>query len=137
MCEVQSIITDSAMASEGVGGHLHLKRVLALRYFLGELGFEQSAPTKFYMDNEPFINTIVNDRGPSEKSKHILLRFQMLKEQYQCGTISLLHLATRNMVADILTKALSSPEWLRLRLVLLGQSPIIFNPVQSSTTLAD
>ena len=137
MCEVQSIITDSAMASEGVGGHLHLKRVLALRYFLGELGFEQSTPTKFYMDNEPFINTIVNDRGPSEKSKHILLRFQMLKEQYQCGTISLLHLATRNMVADILTKALSSPEWLRLRLVLLGQSPIIFNPAQSSSTLAD
>ena len=83
------------------------------------------------MDNEPFINTIVNDHGSSEKSKHILLRIQMMKEQYQCGAISLLHLVTRNMVADILTKAFSPTEWLRLRLVLLGQYPIIFNPVQS------
>ena len=108
-----------------------------MRQVVGELGFEQSTPTKLYTGNEPLISTTASDRGPSEKSKHILLRFQVLKEQYQCGTTSLLHLATRIVVVDTLTKALSSPEWLRLRLALLGQSPVIFNPVQSPTPLAD
>ena len=127
MVEKQSITADSAMAAEGVGGHLHVRRVLPLRYFCGELGFPPLLPSKFYMDNEPFIKTIVGKRGCSERSKHILIRYRVLEEAYQADEIELLHLATLNMVADILTKPLGRADWERLRKVLLGTSPIVLN----------
>jgi hypothetical protein len=41
LCDKQSITTDSAMACEGVGGHLQIRKLLPLRYFCQELGFPQ------------------------------------------------------------------------------------------------
>jgi hypothetical protein len=125
--EKQSLTADSAMAAEGVGGHLHIRRVLPLRYFCAELGFPQKLPSKFYMDNEPFLKTILGQRGCSERSKHILIRHKVLEEAWQNDEIELLHLATANMVADILTKPLARSDWERLRKVLLGTSPMILN----------
>ena len=126
MHEKQSITADSAMAAEGVGGHLHARRVLPLRYFCAELGYPQG-PSKFYMDNEPFMKTILGQRGCSERSKHILIRHKILEEAWKNDEIELLHLATFNMVADILTKPLARTDWERLRKVLLGTSPMVLD----------
>ena len=131
MHEKHSITADSAMAAEGVGGHLHAKRVLPLRYFCAELGFPQMLPSKFYMDNEPFMKTILGQRGCSERSKHILIRHRVLEEAWKNDEIELLHLATSNMVADILTKPLPRSDWERLRKVLLGISPMVLNDTNS------
>ena len=81
------------------------------------------------MDNLPFINSIVNDKGNSTNSKYILIRLKIVKQAYDSGEINLLKLATTNMVADILTKALGPIDFLRLRKVLLGHDPIIFDHI--------
>lgn len=57
MHEKQSITVDSALTAEEVSGHLHVHRVLSLRYFYTELGYPRS-PLKLYKDNEPFMKTI-------------------------------------------------------------------------------
>ena len=80
LCDKQSITADSAMACEGLGGHLRIRKLLPLRYFCQELGFPQALPSKFYMDNEPFINTITDQRGCSDRSKHMLIRYKVLEE---------------------------------------------------------
>ena len=129
LSKTPKIVTDSAMAAEGVGGHFGIRRVLPWRYFLNELRCSQQLPTDYYMDNLPFIQTIVGQRGCSPLSKHILIRMKLLKQAYDAGEINLLKLDTENMVADILTKALGPADFHRLRGVLQGSSPIIFNPV--------
>ena len=51
----------------------------------------------------------------------------MTKEAFKDGKIALKHLRTENMVADILTKALSFDKWDSLRDPLLGRSPVVLN----------
>ena len=87
--EKQSVTADSAMACEGIGGHLQIRKLLPLRYFCQELGFPQALPSKFYMDNEPFIKTITGQRGCSERSKHMLIRYRVLEEAWKFDEIEL------------------------------------------------
>jgi len=127
MSEKHKVTTDSAMAAEGVGSHLHIKKILPILYLFEELGLKMEHPASFYMDNIPFMQTITGNKGLSGKSKHILIRLQMTKEAFQDGKIELKHLRTDNMVADILTKALAYDKWNNLRDPLLGRSPVILN----------
>jgi hypothetical protein len=52
----------------------------------------------------------------------MLIRLQVPKEAFEDGKISLEHLRSENMVADILTKALSYDKWEKV-----GRSPIVLN----------
>ena len=70
------------MAAEGVGCHLLVKQVLPLRIFLNELGFTQDKPTMIYMDNEPFLNDVTGERGASNRSKHIMIRLNIIHKAY-------------------------------------------------------
>jgi hypothetical protein len=125
LCEKHTITTDSAMAAEGVGAHLHIKKILPILYLFEELGLTLDQPAKFYMDNVPFMQTITGNRGNSAKSKHMLIRLQVTKEAFQDGKIILEHLPSEDMVADILTKALAFDKWSKLRDPLLGNSDIV------------
>lgn len=131
----QPFATDSAMASEGVGGHFGAKRVMGLRYFLGELGHAQCDPSDIYMDNQPFLDTITKGRGCSERSKPILIRYNVVKEAWEQDEIDLKHLKSENMVADLLSKNLARERWYQLRDVLLGNSPIVLD--ESLTALVE
>ena len=121
------ITTDSAMASEGVGSHLHIKKAIPILCLFEELGLKMDHPASFYMDNLPFMQSVTNKKGMSDGSKHILIRLQMTKEAVQRGDIELKHLRSENMVADILTKALCFEKWNKLRDPLLGRSPVVLN----------
>ena len=127
ICEKHTITADSAMAAEGIGAHIHIKRALPVIFLFEELGYKLNNPAKFYMDNIPYMQTIIGDKGNSPKSKHMLIRLQVTKEAFNEGMITLNHLRSENMVADILTKALSFDKWSKLREPLLGKSPIVTN----------
>ena len=127
LCKKLTVMADSAMVAEGLGAHMQIRHVLALRYFAGELGYSMDVPSEFYMDNEPFMKTITGQRGCSSRSKHVLIQWKILKEAYDADQIQMLHLNTVNMVSDILTKPLAREDWYRLRAVLLGQSPMVLD----------
>ena len=74
------------------------------------------------------MQTITGEKGASVLSKHITIRMKLLKQAYDGGEINLLKLSTTNMVADILTKGLGPVDYIRLRAVLQGYTPIIFDP---------
>jgi hypothetical protein len=127
MSKTPKIAVDSAMASEGFGGHLAIRRVIPYRYFLDELHCIQYKPADFLMDNKPFMQTITGEKGASVLSKHITIRMKLLKQAYDGGEINLLKLSTTNMVADILTKGLGPIDYIRLRAVLQGYTSIVFD----------
>jgi hypothetical protein len=89
------------------------------RQFLQDLGFPQLSPTVVFEDNKSTIHMVEfgTDRG---KTKHMDVRFHYIRELVQNGSITLQHQSTLLMVADILTKALPSDSFLRLRQHLMG-----------------
>ena len=47
-----------------------------------------------------------NNNRSSTKSKHIDIKFLIVKEMVQCDQLSIEHIGTKSMIADLLTKCL-------------------------------
>ena len=62
-------------------------------------------PLKLFCDNKSTVMYSNNNRS-STKSKHIDIKFLVVKEIVQSGQLSIEHIGTNSMVADPLTKRL-------------------------------
>ena len=56
----------------------------------------------------------------SPKTKHIDIRYNLVREQVQKNNLAMIHLSTKDMTSDMLTKALSPTPFLHLRRKSLG-----------------
>ena len=66
-------------------------------------GFER--PLKIYCDNNLSVLYSNNNRS-SVKSKHIHLKFLIVKKRVQSHQVAIEHIGTNSMIADLLTKGL-------------------------------
>ena len=103
----QTLITSSTMAAEFVACYEASNHGIWLRNFVTGLriveGIER--PLKLYCDNKSAVMYFNNNRS-STKSKHIDIKFLVVKERVQSGQIYIEHLGTNSMIADPLTKGL-------------------------------
>ena len=83
------------------------------------MGHTQVMPTIFGEDNMSTIAMINNDSN-SSKTKHIEIRFNLIREKVLKMIIELQHLATKEMTSDILTKALDPKPFTHVCTKLLG-----------------
>ncbi|KAL3613382.1 hypothetical protein CASFOL_042795 [Castilleja foliolosa] len=87
--------------------HLASNHALWLRNFVTGLrilgGIER--PLMIYCDNQSAV-VFSNNNGTSSRSKHIGIKFLVVKERVQSGQIAIEHIATDFMIADPLTKGL-------------------------------
>ena len=63
-------------------------------------------PLKLYYDNNSIVLYSNNNRS-SAKSKHIDIKFIIVKERVQNGQLSIEHIGKNSMIVDSLTKGLS------------------------------
>ena len=63
---------------------------------------------------------MINNDSNSNKTKHIEIRFNLIREQVLKMIIELQHLSTKDMTSDILTKALDPKPLCYSRTKLLG-----------------
>ena len=117
----QSITADSSTVAEFIGTHIAAKEVMWARAFLKEIGFPQTGPTVMFEDNKSTIAMISNP-GNGQKTKHIDVRYNFIREQVMRKAIAMQHLGTKDMTSDALTKGLSKVPFLYLRPKLLGMS---------------
>jgi hypothetical protein len=117
----QSVMADSSTIAEYIGAHLASKEIMWTRNFLFELGFQQKEPTTLYEDNQSTIK-LIGKPGNGNKTKHIDLRFNFIREQVAQGNIQIEYLPTTEMISDILTKPLGTSAFVYLRSLLLGTS---------------
>ena len=89
------------------------------RSLLAEMGYLQVNPTILQEDNMSTIHIINNDCN-GQKTKHVDIRYNLVREQVQLNHIKMEHLATKEMTSDILTKGLAPTPFLYLRKKLLG-----------------
>jgi hypothetical protein len=76
------------------------------------------------MDNVPFMQAILGEKGYSKYLKHVLIRVRVANDALENKEITLEHLDTADMPADTLTKALPNAPFHRHRRVLLGADPV-------------
>ena len=101
----QSICAQSSTEAELIAANSAAKVTKYLRFVLRELGYTQTDPTPIYEDNDSAIK-IVNHNRPTDRSRHIEIRFFALQHWRIMRDIVLVHLPGVVNPADMLTKAL-------------------------------
>ena len=118
----QTRVSKSSTESEYHAMSYACSEIVWLRGLLGELGFSQSDPTPLYADNTSAIQIVANPVF-HERTKHIEVDCQYIREAYDKKIISIPHISTDLQTADAFTKALPRPrhQFLVGKLMLLDQ----------------
>ena len=103
----QTIVADSTTVSEFVATHTAVQKVLWAQHLLTELGLPSEAITTLYQDNKSTIR-LIQHKGNSGRTKHIALRFHMIRDCVKNNNITIEYLCSEAMTADTLTKPLGS-----------------------------
>ena len=117
----QTITADSSTVAELIAAHTVAKEIMWARNFLSELNFTQIQPTTLFEDNKSCITIIMKD-GNGNRSKHIDLRYHMLRELVANGVISVSHLPGSEMTSDLLTKSTGPNVFNHLVTKLMGNN---------------
>jgi hypothetical protein len=86
-----------------------------------------SGPLRLYCDNQPVVLYSSNNKSIGA-TKHINIKYHVMKERIQDQTISLKYINTKFMLADPLTKVLQ-PSIFRHHVAGMGlvEKPLILN----------
>ena len=115
----QKIVTKSSTESELIALSDLCSPVIWNREFLCAQG-EDPSPTIVYQDNQSTMALINKGSSSSERTRHIKIRHFWVKDRVDAGDVEIVYIPTEDMTADILTKPLQGPTFLRLRQMLLN-----------------
>ena len=103
--------------SEYVAASIGTQEAVWLRALLADLKFIQDAPTVIEEDNK---GAIALSKYPKfhGRTKHVDIRYHFIRDKVESEEILLKYCPTNNMVANVLTKALSKNSFERFRTML-------------------
>lgn len=84
-----------------------VKRIIPL---MADLGLEATKPIKFHCDSKVSIH-IASNPVFHERTKHLERDCHSVRDAVKAGLISMIHVRTKDQLADILTKALGRPQF--------------------------
>ena len=113
----QGITALSTCEAEYVAATTAVQTTKLLRRILAFLNFLPDAPTPFMIDNAAAIAAACNT-APTKKRKFIQLRHHFLREAHEQRFIDICKTESNNMLADIYTKAMKRPAFIRIRNML-------------------
>ena len=97
---------------------LAAKKIIWLRGLLASLGFNQHKPTQLFTDSTAAIDMVTNHKT-SNKSEHLTLQINFVRQLIENGTIALVHVDTDNNMADLMTKNLARGKFIPHKATLL------------------
>ena len=101
----QRTIAQSTVEAEYMAAASATKEAIWLRSLLNGIGYAPSGPTVIRVDNEGAIKLAENPRH-HELTKHIAVRYHLIRQHIAEGTITLTHIPTALQAADCFTKGL-------------------------------
>ncbi|MCO5600644.1 hypothetical protein L7F22_054759 [Adiantum nelumboides] len=101
----QDRVTLSSTEAEYVAMTLALKEGIWLKHLLMETTLFANQPLRLLCDNMSAI-MLARNLKHSEKTKHIAMKLQFIRELIQEGTIELTHVRSDQQLADFLTKSI-------------------------------
>jgi len=119
----QSVATDNTAISELVGAHVAHRDIMWTQNFCKEIGRPIHTTTTLFIDNASTLK-IIAKKTHAGKTRHIDLRYHIIREVIKFGHIRCKYLITTNMIADIGTKALAYGPFTKLRDYILGHATL-------------
>ena len=119
----QGAVATSSSEAEFVSASKAADEIVWQRRLLDGMGLTQSSPTPLYEDNSA-CRIMSENPVHTERSKHIDYRVHSLRDRVSAGVVRLVDCASRNMVADSLTKNLPADAFIRHRDIQLGSAPM-------------
>jgi hypothetical protein len=129
-CKKQSTVGTSTTDAEYMALAAGTKELMWLRSLLRELGIPLMGPSIHYQDNTGSIELTKSNRQ-HERTKHIDIRHHFVKNAANDGTMLIQYCPTEEMIADIMTKALATPLFLKLRDMLNMKSLSTFRSMEA------
>ena len=117
----QRIVTKSSTEAEIVAVSDGLSDALWLLYFILDLNITNIIKIRLHQDNTSAIKLENNGTAIHHRCKHLNIRHLSIIDYINNGDISIQHVDTSKMIADILTKPLNGSGFIRLRDLLLGK----------------
>ena len=112
-------VTLSSMEAEYVEASRGAQEVVWFRKLMHDLRHTQDEPTLMLEDNKACISFSMNNTC-HDRSKHIDIREHWLRQAVFDNFIKMHHIRTKEQIADVLTKYLPGPDFLRHRDSMLG-----------------
>jgi hypothetical protein len=115
ICTKQKIIAKSSTqaelicASDKAGEAIHIDRLVR------EQGYNDMKCPILYQDNTSTMQLIENGRPMSSESRHIEQRYFWLHERQERGEVDIIHLPTKDMYINVLTKPLQGQQFVQER----------------------
>jgi hypothetical protein len=97
-----------------------IQEVLWLKHLLSEMGLTVKLNTVVYCDNQSAI-AVAENGLVTERTKHIDIRYKYVKECIDQHVISTKWISTNEQQADILTKQLATPQFIKFRNLLMSE----------------
>ena len=110
----QHVVALSTCEAEYIVDTLTACQALWILNLLQDLKIEVDKPLKLMINNKSSINL---SKKPvlHRRSKHIETKYHFLRNQVQSGILEVVHYRTHKQLADVLTKAIKTDQFLRLR----------------------
>jgi hypothetical protein len=117
--KLQKDVALSTAEAEYIAACSAVQEAVYLRQILECTGFPQQGPTILYEDN---VACIAMSKNPviGKLTRHIRRKYHFVRQKAQLGEIELVHIDTKEQIADILTKPLNREIFERLRPGLTG-----------------
>ena len=106
----QQIVTKSSTEAKLVPLSDSSNQALHLRNFIIRQGYSCGSVT-VYQDNMSCMSLIERGRSAAERTRYIAIRYFWLKERVDMGEARVVHLGTKSMYANLLTKPLQGAQF--------------------------
>ena len=105
----QSIVAKSSTEAELIACADSISYIYSIKHILEFLGNEIK-DTIVYQDNQSTIKLLTNNKATNQRSKHIDVKYFFLRDKVK-EDVKLQYCPTDKMLADMLTKQLSNPQF--------------------------
>ena len=115
----QKLNTRSSTESELVAtdeGVLHLFWLILVMDFLGY----PPRPVTVFQDNKSTMRVCQTGQSKSGRLKHMVVRYNFIHGQQEANVITFKYVKSTDMLADIMSKPVATPAFLKLRGLLLN-----------------
>ena len=117
----QSATTKSSTEAELMAVSDSMNQALYLRWFLIDQGYSME-PVTVYQDNTSTMALLGRGKPGAERTRHIDIRHFWIADRVKAKEAVIVHLGTKEMYANILTKPLQGAQFVYERLCLTGWS---------------
>lgn len=109
----QSVVSRSSAKSEYHALTNTICEVMWMKYMLEKLSFQVNTPLKIFCDSKATIH-INNNPVYHERTKHFEIDCHFIREKVMTRLVNLVHVSTKDQVADILIKVVPRDQFIYL-----------------------